>query len=160
VHARLTYLCELHPTDARLVKYDRAHELECFDAIHMKSEFKEKFTAAEFPLLPSRVRSAPRNNIDLDNDSDAELGLDFYQDSTTPNSAEQADTDEQYDVLDDRLDRRGNSAEDEEEDDSEGEGVMPDGLQMIKVKKSRATKAKAKPRRVVATDSDEEDEVI
>ena len=37
---------------------------------------------------------------------------------------------------------------------------VPDGLQMIKVKKARATKAKVKPRRVVATDdSDEEDEV-
>jgi hypothetical protein len=34
---------------------------------------------------------------------------------------------------------------------------MPDGLQMIKVKKARAAKAKAKIRRVVATDSDEED---
>jgi hypothetical protein len=105
VHARLTYLCELLPTDARLVKYDRAQELECFEAIHMKSEFKGKLTAAEFPLLPGRVGRAPR------------------------------------------------------EDDSEGEGVMPDGLQMIKAKKARAAKVKAKPRRVVATDSDEEDEV-
>jgi hypothetical protein len=114
VHARGTYLCELHPTDPRLQKYNRRHELDSFDAINKKHEFKDKLSPADFPLLPSRRRWISRPVLDLDNDSGLELGLDFYQDGTTPESHDSLNN-EGPGVWGDQLDE-------EEEDDERSVG--------------------------------------
>jgi hypothetical protein len=90
-------------------------EARC-NAINKKHEFKNKFSAADFPLLPSRRRWIPRPALDLDNDSDLELGLDFYQDSTIPESHDSLNN-EGSDVWDDQLG--------EEEDDERSAGPDP-----------------------------------
>lgn len=85
VHARMTYLHQKHPSNKRFQKYTREHELATFDAIHSKKEFSQKLAEADFPLLPMRFfRRSVKGQISLDDDSDGELGNDFYVEGTTP----------------------------------------------------------------------------
>jgi hypothetical protein len=73
-------------------------------------------------LLPSRRRWVPHPVFGLDNDSDFELGSDFYQDSTTPESHDSLKN-EDSDVWDDQPDEE---KEEEEDDDDDERSVGPD----------------------------------
>jgi hypothetical protein len=102
VHARFTYLHKRFPQDPRFSKYDRKHQLATFSGLNGVKEFMD-LDVRDFPLRKDKKRrSSPGNPVDLNVDSDNELGPDFYT-APTPESLHLED-DSAREMLDDGLD--------------------------------------------------------
>ena len=75
VHCRLSKLLEESPRDEALVKYNRRHLMQFFDALHTKDRFIGHISINDFPrrtVAIHRMKDAPLN---LNEDSDGLLAL-------------------------------------------------------------------------------------
>ena len=68
-----------------LRKYTRAHELEFFDGLFKYERFKN-LSVDDFPArqVPLSKQSTPRATVDPNEDSDGEVGDDFFKPSKKP----------------------------------------------------------------------------
>jgi hypothetical protein len=68
--------------DASLSKYTRQYVLDLYDGLHKCADFHKVLKPTDFPLLefPRSSRRVTRHAINPANDSENNLGDDFYKD--------------------------------------------------------------------------------
>jgi hypothetical protein len=97
VHSYMTKLHQADPGNDTYAKYTRARLISLFDSIGKKADFRD-LSLDDFPLRTTHVsRKRTTEIIDLDEDSDASLGSNFYGGSpVSPSASEDNDNELQY----------------------------------------------------------------
>ncbi|KAL8810846.1 MAG: hypothetical protein Q9223_007664 [Gallowayella weberi] len=90
-HARMTHLRKDDKINPHLAKYEREHFLDMFDGFVNKAEFKDNITLEDYPPISSVSAASrrPRPQLNLDDDSDADVGGQFQRPATPSNVGEE-----------------------------------------------------------------------
>jgi hypothetical protein len=118
----MTKLNQANPCNEAYSKYTRSRLIGLFDSLDSKADFQD-LTLSDFPLrTTSPRRRRTTQAINLDEDSDASLSVDFYS------VFHRDDDDASFEVDDNLHPIRGKSGNEEDTDDGsdvEGSGSGP-----------------------------------